>query len=70
MVLDEGNHLSYAIQWFTFAAVLGFGYIMLVRQRTRLAAGLIKPSEGAPVIPDMPDTNEPILAGKQPRSVQ
>jgi surfeit locus 1 family protein len=70
MALDEGNHLAYAIQWFTFAAVLGFGYIMLVRQRTRLAAGLIKPDAAAPVIPDMPDTNEPILAGKQPRSVQ
>jgi surfeit locus 1 family protein len=70
MALEEGNHLSYAIQWFTFAVVLGFGYIMLVRQRTRLAAGLDKPRAGAPVIPDMPDTNEPILAGKQPRSVQ
>ena len=40
-LLDEGNHLSYAIQWFTFALVLGFGYIMLVRHRERLAAGLI-----------------------------
>jgi surfeit locus 1 family protein len=69
MTLDEGNHLGYAIQWFTFAVVLGFGYIMLVRQRTRLAAGLIKPSEPLPVIPDMPDSNEPFLAGKQPRSV-
>lgn len=70
LALDEGNHLSYAIQWFTFALVLGFGYIMLVRQRTRLAAGLIKPSSAALAVPEMPDTNEPILAGKQPRSVQ
>jgi surfeit locus 1 family protein len=69
MALDEGNHLSYAIQWFTFAVVLGFGYIMLVRQRTRLAAGLIKPAKPALAVPDMPDTNEPILAGEQPRSV-
>ncbi len=38
--LDEGNHLSYAIQWFTFALILGFGYIMLVRQQERKAAGL------------------------------
>jgi surfeit locus 1 family protein len=68
MALDEGNHLSYAIQWFTFAAVLGFGYIMLVRQRTRLAAGLIKPSGPVDPAPDMPATNEPILAGEQPRS--
>lgn len=44
MALDEGNHLSYAIQWFTFAVVLGFGYIMLVRYQVRRAAGLIKPS--------------------------
>lgn len=36
--LDEGNHLSYSIQWFTFALVLGFGYIMLVRQQTRRGA--------------------------------
>jgi surfeit locus 1 family protein len=68
MALDDGNHLSYAIQWFTFALVLGFGYIMLVRQRTRLAAGLIKPASPALVVPDMSDTDEPILAGEQPRS--
>lgn len=35
MTLDEGNHLGYAVQWFTFALVLGFGYIMLVRQQER-----------------------------------
>lgn len=29
--LSEGNHLSYAIQWFLFAAILGFGYIQYVR---------------------------------------
>lgn len=29
--LDEGNHFSYAIQWFTFALILGFGYIQLIR---------------------------------------
>ena len=68
IALDEGNHLGYAIQWFTFAAVLGFGYIMLVRHRTRLAAGLIKPSGPVGPAPDMPDTNEPILAGERPRS--
>jgi surfeit locus 1 family protein len=66
LALDEGNHLSYAIQWFTFAAVLGFGYIMLVRQRTRLAAGLIKPP--TPVAP-MPEPTESILAGDQTRPV-
>ena len=64
LALDEGNHLSYAIQWFTFAAVLGFGYIMLVRQRTRLAAGLIKPPSAAP---PMPESSEPILGGDKAR---
>lgn len=29
--LDEGNHLSYALQWFMFAIILGVGYIFLVR---------------------------------------
>ena len=43
-LLDEGNHLSYAVQWFTFAAVLGFGYVLLVRYQLRRAAGLIVPS--------------------------
>ena len=66
MTLDEGNHLSYAIQWFTFAAVLGFGYIMLVRHQTRRAAGLIVPStvmyvpagEEMPVAPGAAATQE------------
>ncbi len=33
--LSEGNHLSYAIQWYTFAAILGIGYVLLVRKRTQ-----------------------------------
>lgn len=44
MALDEGNHLSYAVQWFSFAVIAGFGYIMFVRFRERQAAlGLRKP---------------------------
>lgn len=35
--LTEGNHLSYAIQWFTFALILGFGYIQFVRLQDRRA---------------------------------
>ena len=31
VALDEGSHFSYAIQWFMFAAILGFGYIQLIR---------------------------------------
>jgi surfeit locus 1 family protein len=29
--LDEGSHLSYSIQWFSFALILAFGYIQFVR---------------------------------------
>ena len=36
--LDEGNHMSYAVQWFSFALIAGFGYIMFVRYRERLAS--------------------------------
>lgn len=39
---DELMHLSYAAQWFMFALIGGFGYLMFVRQqemrRTRLTA--------------------------------
>ena len=31
LVLTDGNHLSYAIQWIMFAVILGFGYIQYVR---------------------------------------
>lgn len=29
--ITEGNHFSYALQWFMFAAILGFGYIPYIR---------------------------------------
>jgi surfeit locus 1 family protein len=32
--LSEGNHLSYAIQWFIFATILGIGYIYYVGKST------------------------------------
>ncbi len=32
--LSEGSHLGYAVQWFLFAAVLGFGYpVFLLREQ-------------------------------------
>ena len=31
--LTEGPHLSYAIQWFTFAAILGLGYPFFIRRQ-------------------------------------
>jgi surfeit locus 1 family protein len=33
--LDEGPHLSYAVQWFLFAAVVAVGYPLLLRRRAR-----------------------------------
>ncbi len=32
--LSEGNHLSYAIQWFIFATIFGVGYVYYVGKRT------------------------------------
>lgn len=33
--LDEGPHLSYALQWFAFAAILAVGYALLIRSELR-----------------------------------
>ncbi|MCX7859830.1 SURF1 family protein [Chloroflexus sp.] len=33
--VDEGPHLNYALQWFTFAGIVGVGYILLLRQELR-----------------------------------
>lgn len=33
--LSEGPHLGYALQWFTFAAILGIGYPFFVRRRMK-----------------------------------
>jgi surfeit locus 1 family protein len=38
MVLDESTHMGYAVQWFSFAVIAGFGYIMFVRFRERQSA--------------------------------
>lgn len=32
---DEGPHLSYAVQWFGFTAVLAIGYVFLARRRLK-----------------------------------
>lgn len=40
IALDEGSHMSYAIQWFTFALMLGFGYIQYVRWQEERSARL------------------------------
>jgi surfeit locus 1 family protein len=33
--LTEGPHMGYAIQWFTFAAILGIGYPFFIRRQER-----------------------------------
>lgn len=33
--LNEGNHFSYALQWFTFAGMAGVGLIVLIRSDVR-----------------------------------
>ncbi len=36
--LSEGPHLGYALQWFTFALILGVGYPFLLRQQDKRSA--------------------------------
>ena len=33
--LSEGSHMSYALQWFTFAAILAVGYPLYVHREER-----------------------------------
>jgi surfeit locus 1 family protein len=37
LALDEGNHFSYAIQWFMFAVILGVGYLVLIQSQEQRA---------------------------------
>ena len=62
--IEEGNHFSYAIQWFMFAAILGIGYIQFMayqeRRNQRIAAlafdGLAEPAaQPTPALPATPD---------------
>lgn len=41
LILTEGSHLGYAIQWFSFAAILLVGYPFFVRRQVR-GAGRVK----------------------------
>jgi surfeit locus 1 family protein len=45
--LSEGSHMSYAIQWFTFALILAVGYPVLVRKEKnkRKVEGMNVPSK-------------------------
>lgn len=53
LVLDEGSHFSYAIQWFMFALILGVGYIFFIRTqelREQRIAGTLQEGANAPEI--------------------
>ena len=39
LVLSDGPHLSYAIQWFSFALILGIGYPVLVKKNRDKVTG-------------------------------
>lgn len=54
LVLDEGNHFSYAIQWFMFAAILGVGYLILINQQEARAQRLAE----AASVPEAADFDE------------
>lgn len=48
--LSEGPHQGYAIQWFTFAAILGIGYPFFIhRQERRRDVDTNSPQTGTPV---------------------
>jgi surfeit locus 1 family protein len=49
--LDEGSHFSYAIQWFTFALMLGGGYLFFIQSqelRAQRIAGTLEPPAEQP----------------------
>lgn len=45
--LSEGPHMSYAIQWFIFAAILGIGYPFFIRRRESEKHLTTKDTKGA-----------------------
>lgn len=55
--LDEGNHLSYAVQWFAFATIALVGYMLLLGKNAR--------EERATRAPDA-DVPQPEVAQRRP----
>jgi surfeit locus 1 family protein len=62
LVLDEGSHFSYAIQWFMFALILGVGYILFINTqelREKRLAGTLDLTEIQDVdTPEMDDRTD------------
>ena len=46
--LTEGNHFSYALQWFSFAIIAGVGLVVLIRSDLRDRRRAAKAAESAP----------------------
>jgi len=65
-VLDEGPHLSYALQWFAFTAIAGVGLGVLIRNdlndKKKARARAARQAAGAAT----PDAAEPAGAGPAP----
>ncbi len=57
--LDELEHSSYAYQWFTFGAILGFGYLQLIVQQGRKAKR-VQEAIDQPTVP-IGDSDHPAL---------
>jgi cytochrome oxidase assembly protein ShyY1 len=56
----EGNHLSYAVQWFSFAAIAVVGYPLLIRRTTRSRG---RGDDGRPSASGHPDVSVPSAPG-------
>jgi cytochrome oxidase assembly protein ShyY1 len=55
--LGEGNHLSYAVQWFVFSIAVAVGWVLAVRRSARHVAGPTRaqePGQHAPVDAEQP----------------
>ena len=54
--LDDGPHLSYAIQWFAFTVCVGVGWVLAIRKSAREKAGLPPRSRSGPppILEDQP----------------
>ncbi|HEX6257361.1 MAG TPA: SURF1 family protein [Euzebyales bacterium] len=57
----EGNHLSYAVQWFSFAVIAVVGYPLLIRRTARTRG---RDGEGRPSASGHPDVSVSSAAGR------
>ena len=52
--LGEGNHLSYAVQWFVFAIAVAVGWVLAVRRSVRSHRRASQPAQHSPVEAEQP----------------